>query len=170
MTGVWCLRAVPHARARSAPGIARRPWARVRAHDEVVRSPRRLGAGSGSRRAGVRRRPRRSAAAANLVAPAASTVAFEAPLAALRFVLGSSRSAATHRILRPRAASTSGTSRCDRTYDGDHLESPAVEPFTVSSTISKPREEVFEYLADIANHPEFTDHYLVDWRLTRENS
>ncbi|HUA72282.1 MAG TPA: SRPBCC family protein [Solirubrobacteraceae bacterium] len=45
-----------------------------------------------------------------------------------------------------------------------------MEPFTVSSTISKPREEVFEYLADIANHPEFTDHYLVDWRLTREDS
>jgi uncharacterized protein YndB with AHSA1/START domain len=45
-----------------------------------------------------------------------------------------------------------------------------VQPFTVSSTISKPREEVFEYLADIANHPEFTDHYLVDWRLTREDS
>jgi uncharacterized protein YndB with AHSA1/START domain len=45
-----------------------------------------------------------------------------------------------------------------------------VEPFTVSSTISRPREEVFEYLADIANHPEFTDHYLVDWRLTREES
>src|SRR6185312_10535862 len=32
-----------------------------------------------------------------------STLAFEAPLAALRFVLGSSRSSATHRILRPRA-------------------------------------------------------------------
>jgi uncharacterized protein YndB with AHSA1/START domain len=45
-----------------------------------------------------------------------------------------------------------------------------VEPFTVSSTISKPREEVFEYLADIANHPEFTDHYMVDWRLTRVDS
>jgi len=45
-----------------------------------------------------------------------------------------------------------------------------VEPFTASSTISRPREEVFEYLADIANHPEFTDHYLVDWRLTREES
>jgi uncharacterized protein YndB with AHSA1/START domain len=45
-----------------------------------------------------------------------------------------------------------------------------VEPFTVSSTISKPREEVFEYLADIANHAEFTDHYLTDWRLTREDS
>jgi uncharacterized protein YndB with AHSA1/START domain len=45
-----------------------------------------------------------------------------------------------------------------------------VEPFTVESTISRPREEVFEYLADIANHPEFTDHYLTDWRLTREDS
>jgi uncharacterized protein YndB with AHSA1/START domain len=45
-----------------------------------------------------------------------------------------------------------------------------VDPFTATATISKPREEVFEYLADIANRPEFTDHYLVDWRLTREDS
>jgi uncharacterized protein YndB with AHSA1/START domain len=45
-----------------------------------------------------------------------------------------------------------------------------VEPFTVSTTISKPREEVFEYLADIANHAEFTDHYLVNWHLTRVDS
>lgn len=37
----------------------------------------------------------------------------------------------------------------------------------MSTTIAKPRELVFEYLADIANHPEFTDHYLVDWHLTR---
>jgi uncharacterized protein YndB with AHSA1/START domain len=44
---------------------------------------------------------------------------------------------------------------------------PAVQPFTVSTTISVPRERVFEYLADIANHAEFTDHYLVDWHLTR---
>jgi uncharacterized protein YndB with AHSA1/START domain len=44
-----------------------------------------------------------------------------------------------------------------------------VDPITVSATISRPREEVFEYLADISNHAEFTDHYLVDWRLTREN-
>jgi uncharacterized protein YndB with AHSA1/START domain len=44
-----------------------------------------------------------------------------------------------------------------------------VDPFTVSTTISKPREEVFEYLADISNHAEFTDHYLVDWHLTRED-
>jgi uncharacterized protein YndB with AHSA1/START domain len=42
-----------------------------------------------------------------------------------------------------------------------------VDPFTVSTTISRPREEVFEYLADIANHAEFSDHYLTDWHLTR---
>jgi uncharacterized protein YndB with AHSA1/START domain len=45
-----------------------------------------------------------------------------------------------------------------------------VDPITVSTTIARPREEVFEYLADIANHAEFTDHYLTDWRLTREDS
>ena len=39
----------------------------------------------------------------------------------------------------------------------------------MSTTIAKPREQVFEYLADIANHAEFTDHYLVDWHLTRED-
>jgi len=44
-----------------------------------------------------------------------------------------------------------------------------VDPITVSTTIAKPREQVFEYLADIANHAEFTDHYLVDWHLTRED-
>jgi uncharacterized protein YndB with AHSA1/START domain len=41
---------------------------------------------------------------------------------------------------------------------------------TVSIVISAPREQVFDYLKDIANHPEFTDHYLVDWRLTRVDS
>lgn len=45
-----------------------------------------------------------------------------------------------------------------------------VDTITVSTTIAKPREEVFEYLADIANHSEFTDHYLVAWRLTRADS
>ncbi len=44
-----------------------------------------------------------------------------------------------------------------------------MDPFTVQATISAPREEVFEYLADIANHAEFCDHYLVDWHLTRED-
>jgi uncharacterized membrane protein len=45
-----------------------------------------------------------------------------------------------------------------------------MEPFTVSTTIERPREDVYEYLADIANHAEFSDHYLVDWHLTRTNT
>jgi uncharacterized protein YndB with AHSA1/START domain len=45
-----------------------------------------------------------------------------------------------------------------------------MEPFTVTTTIAKPREQVFEYLADIANHAEFSDHYLVDWHMTREQT
>ena len=46
----------------------------------------------------------------------------------------------------------------------------AVDPVTVSTVISAPRERVFEYLQDIANHSEFSDHYLVDWHLTRLDS
>jgi uncharacterized protein YndB with AHSA1/START domain len=45
-----------------------------------------------------------------------------------------------------------------------------VDPITAEVIIARPREEVFEYLADIANHAEFTDHYLVQWHLTREDS
>src|SRR4051794_35500368 len=45
-----------------------------------------------------------------------------------------------------------------------------MDPVSVSVTIARPREEVFEYLLDVANHAEFCDHYLVDWRLTREDS
>jgi uncharacterized protein YndB with AHSA1/START domain len=41
---------------------------------------------------------------------------------------------------------------------------------TVSIVVSAPRERVFDYLQDIANHPEFTDHFLVDWHLTRLDS
>jgi uncharacterized protein YndB with AHSA1/START domain len=45
-----------------------------------------------------------------------------------------------------------------------------VDPVTVSIVVSAPREQVFDYLQDLANHPEFTDHYLVDWHLTRVDS
>jgi uncharacterized protein YndB with AHSA1/START domain len=45
-----------------------------------------------------------------------------------------------------------------------------MDPITASITIDRPREEVFEYLADIANHPEFMDHFLKEWRLTRVES
>ena len=40
----------------------------------------------------------------------------------------------------------------------------------LETTIARPRQEVFEYLSDIANHAEFSDHYLVDWHLLREDS
>lgn len=45
-----------------------------------------------------------------------------------------------------------------------------MEPITLSTTIAKPREVVFEYLVDVANHEEFSDHCMVDWHLTREDS
>jgi uncharacterized protein YndB with AHSA1/START domain len=45
-----------------------------------------------------------------------------------------------------------------------------VDPITVDVVIARPREEIFEYLADVANHAEFNDHFIVDWRLTREDT
>lgn len=45
-----------------------------------------------------------------------------------------------------------------------------MDPTTVSVTVARPREDVFEYLADVANHAEFTDHFLVDWHLLREDT
>jgi hypothetical protein len=45
-----------------------------------------------------------------------------------------------------------------------------VDPVTASINIGRPREEVFDYLADVANHPEFSDHYLKDFRLLRVDS
>lgn len=45
-----------------------------------------------------------------------------------------------------------------------------MDPVTVSIVVDRPREQVFDYLQDIANHAEFTDHYLSDWRLTRIDS
>jgi uncharacterized protein YndB with AHSA1/START domain len=45
-----------------------------------------------------------------------------------------------------------------------------VDPVTAHTVIGRPREEVFDYLADIANHPEFSDHYMKDFRLTRLDS
>jgi uncharacterized protein YndB with AHSA1/START domain len=41
---------------------------------------------------------------------------------------------------------------------------------TVSTTIHRPREQVFDFLDDLARHEVFTDHFLVDWTLTRERS
>lgn len=45
-----------------------------------------------------------------------------------------------------------------------------MDPVSSSVTIDRTPEEVFDYLFDLANHAEFTDHYLKDFRLTREDS
>lgn len=45
-----------------------------------------------------------------------------------------------------------------------------MQPVTVSVTIDRPREELFTYLVDVANHPEFCDHFLQRWHLTREDT
>jgi uncharacterized protein YndB with AHSA1/START domain len=45
-----------------------------------------------------------------------------------------------------------------------------VDPVVVTATIARTREEVFDYLADIANLPEFAGDYVKDLRLTRVDS
>ena len=45
-----------------------------------------------------------------------------------------------------------------------------MDPVFATVTIDRPREVVFAYLADLANHPEFSDHYLQQWHLTRTDS
>ena len=45
-----------------------------------------------------------------------------------------------------------------------------MRPIRLSATVDSPRERVFDYLADVANHVEFSDHYLKDFRLTRVES
>lgn len=45
-----------------------------------------------------------------------------------------------------------------------------MDPVSVSIVIDASRERVFGYLEDIANHAEFTDHYLTDWHLLREDT
>jgi uncharacterized protein YndB with AHSA1/START domain len=45
-----------------------------------------------------------------------------------------------------------------------------MRPAVVTTTIDAPREEVFSYLSDLANHVEFTDHFLKDFRLERLDS
>src|SRR3954447_4925803 len=46
----------------------------------------------------------------------------------------------------------------------------ALDPVHITVTIDRPREEVFDYLADIANHSEFMEPVFKDWRLTRVDS
>ncbi len=45
-----------------------------------------------------------------------------------------------------------------------------MDSVNVSIVVDRPVEDVFAYLVDIASHAEFTDHFLVDWHLTRTDS
>jgi hypothetical protein len=40
---------------------------------------------------------------------------------------------------------------------------------TVDACISAPREELFDFVGDLAGRPAYTDHYLEDYRLARVN-
>jgi uncharacterized protein YndB with AHSA1/START domain len=44
-----------------------------------------------------------------------------------------------------------------------------MNPQTSETHIDRPQSEVFSYLADISLWPEWTDHFLVGWHLTRED-
>ncbi len=41
-----------------------------------------------------------------------------------------------------------------------------MKPITVSVSIGRPRQEVFDHLNVLANHEAFCDHFLVDWQLS----
>jgi uncharacterized protein YndB with AHSA1/START domain len=45
-----------------------------------------------------------------------------------------------------------------------------VGPVTVTTVISAPREAVFDFVGDLANHVAFTDHFMADFRLARAKS
>jgi hypothetical protein len=44
-----------------------------------------------------------------------------------------------------------------------------VRQVTVSTVISAPREEIFDFVCDLASRPAYTDHYMRDYRLARVN-
>ena len=41
-----------------------------------------------------------------------------------------------------------------------------MKPITVSTTVARPIAEVYDHLAVLGNHEAFTDHMLVDWKLS----
>jgi hypothetical protein len=45
-----------------------------------------------------------------------------------------------------------------------------MEPITVHTVIDAPREEVFDFVADLANAPAYLDHFTSDFRLERLDS
>ena len=41
-----------------------------------------------------------------------------------------------------------------------------MRPVTATVTVPQPRTEVYDFLDVLANHEQFTDHFLVDWDLS----
>jgi hypothetical protein len=41
-----------------------------------------------------------------------------------------------------------------------------VKPVIASVTVPHPREEVYDFLDVLGNHEAFTDHFLIDWKLS----
>lgn len=45
-----------------------------------------------------------------------------------------------------------------------------MRPVTVHAVISAPREEIFDFVADLSLRPAYCDHYLEEYRLARPNA
>jgi hypothetical protein len=41
-----------------------------------------------------------------------------------------------------------------------------IAPVTVSTTVARPRQEVYDFLAEFSNHAGFLDHFLVEWEFS----
>lgn len=46
----------------------------------------------------------------------------------------------------------------------------AMDSLRAEVTIERSPAEIYDYLIDVANHPEFLDHFLKEWHLTREDT
>jgi uncharacterized protein YndB with AHSA1/START domain len=49
------------------------------------------------------------------------------------------------------------------------VEWRALREVTVSTVISAPREQIFDFVCDLAGRPAYTDHFMRDYRLARVN-
>ena len=38
-----------------------------------------------------------------------------------------------------------------------------MKPLVFNAVVNRPRQQVYEHLADLRNHEPFTDHFLIDW-------
>src|SRR5213080_2346941 len=79
-----------------------------------------------------------------------------------RRVRAASRRALVGRLDIPNEAWHICDTKCDT---ASQLPEPSMNPFSVSvsTTVPAPPAEVQELLDDLGAHPQWTDHFLVDW-------